>query len=123
MKDSSSYFEVDPWNIIQTHFDDKLSLFSESIFSLSNERMGTRGTFEEGYSGQTMEGNYFAGLYESLPIDNVWEIPGFPTHKDFIVNAMRWVGLSILLDGEQFDMAKALDPNDPTPNSRPFRRW
>ena len=107
MNNTINHFEIDPWKIIQNHFEDETSIFHETIFSLANERFGTRGTFEEGYSGPTVEGNYFAGLYESIPLDGIWEMADFPTHKDFIMNSVRWIGLSLKLNGEKFDLAKS----------------
>ncbi|MCK4745792.1 MAG: hypothetical protein KAT15_02100, partial [Bacteroidales bacterium] len=41
-------FNDDPWKIIEDSFDPESNSFRESIFSLANEYMGTRGNFEEG---------------------------------------------------------------------------
>ena len=106
MPDIAAPLQVDPWRVVELSFDDAHSLVSESVFSLANGRMGSRGTFEEGYSGSSTEGNYFAGVYETAPIHPSWWIQkGFPEGHDFIVNAMRWMGVAPSLDGERFDMA------------------
>ena len=109
MSDVQKNFEVDPWCIIETSFDESHCRFSESIFTLSNQRMGCRGNFEEGYSADHLEGSYFAGIYESIPMDHPWSMwgdgPDFPNEEDFIVTAMRWIGLAPILDGERLDMA------------------
>ncbi|MBK8654807.1 MAG: hypothetical protein IPN20_13105 [Haliscomenobacter sp.] len=38
-------------------------MVAESLFALGNGAMGHRGSFEEPFSGQTMPGNYLAGLF------------------------------------------------------------
>ena len=60
MKD---YIKVDEWKIIEQGFDPHNNKVSESIFSLGNGRMGQRANFEEAYSGDTLLGNYVAGVY------------------------------------------------------------
>jgi HAD superfamily hydrolase (TIGR01509 family) len=63
-KNSKTMFEIHPWKIVQIGLKEKLheNLNSESIFSLGNEYMGTRGTFEESYSGETHLGCYVGGV-------------------------------------------------------------
>lgn len=63
-KVATRYYDLDPWKIIENGFSEERSLVSESIFSLANEYMGSRGNFEESYSGKTLIGNYFNGIYE-----------------------------------------------------------
>ena len=108
MNDMHSHFKADSWRIVEISFDRSRCRFSESIFTLSNQRMGCRGNFEEGYSADCLEGSYFAGLFESIPLDHPWGPgPDFPNAEDFIVTAMRWIGLAPLLDNERFDMASS----------------
>lgn len=58
-----NYIKADEWNIIEEGFDPHLNKISESIFSLGNGRMGQRANFEETYTGETLPGNYVAGVY------------------------------------------------------------
>ena len=57
-----NYYELDEWNIIEKGFDSDNNEISESIFSLGNGYMGQRANFEEDYSGNTLRGNYIAGV-------------------------------------------------------------
>ena len=63
-KKADKYFRTDPWKIVEDGFDKDYSMVAESIFSLGNEYMGVRGYFEEGYSGDSLQGSYFNGIYE-----------------------------------------------------------
>ena len=47
-KKADRYFEVNPWKIVETHFDPAYAKVAESIFALGNEYMGVRGYFDEG---------------------------------------------------------------------------
>ena len=64
VKKAIKFYQVNPWAIIEKGFDPTRSMASESIFSLANEYMGVRGFFDEGYSGNSLIGTYFNGLYE-----------------------------------------------------------
>jgi len=59
----SSQYKADPWRIIEEEFVPERQEASESIFSLGNGQMGQRANFEERYSGETLQGNYLAGVY------------------------------------------------------------
>ncbi|MBD3319484.1 MAG: hypothetical protein GF350_00135, partial [Chitinivibrionales bacterium] len=49
-KVADRYLAGDAWNVTEKGFHPEKQRVSESIFSLSNEFMGLRGYFEEGYS-------------------------------------------------------------------------
>ena len=66
MKRPEKIYGGDTWNIVENDFDPQRNRLSESIFSVSNEHMGVRGYFEEGYSGDQLLGSYFNGLYDYL---------------------------------------------------------
>src|SRR5256885_4026039 len=55
------------WEIIEDKFDLKNNARNETIFSLGNGYIGTRGTFEEGLNAPAsgVEGTYLNGFYES----------------------------------------------------------
>ena len=40
-KKADRYFEVNPWKIVETHFDPAYAKVAESIFALGNEYMGS----------------------------------------------------------------------------------
>ncbi|WP_428330536.1 glycoside hydrolase family 65 protein [Mucilaginibacter sp.] len=103
MKD---YIEVDEWKIIEEGFNPHHNKISESIFSLGNGRMGQRANFEEAYSGETLQGNYIAGVYYPDKTRVGWWKNGYPEYFAKVLNAANWVGIDILIDGEQLDLAK-----------------
>jgi len=103
MKD---YIEVDEWKIIENGFNPHYNKISESIFSLGNGRMGQRANFEEAYTGDTLQGNYVAGVYYPDKTRVGWWKNGYPEYFAKVINAANWIGLDILIDGEQLDLAK-----------------
>jgi maltose phosphorylase len=103
MKD---YIKVDEWRIIEEGFDPRHNKISESIFSLGNGRMGQRANFEEAYSGDTLQGNYVAGVYYPDKTRVGWWKNGYPEYFAKVINAANWIGINILIDGEQLDLAK-----------------
>lgn len=103
MKD---YIKIDEWKIIEEGFDPHVHKISESIFSLGNGRMGQRANFEEAYSGESLLGNYVAGVYYPDKTRVGWWKNGYPEYFAKVLNAANWVGIDIRLDGEQLDLAK-----------------
>lgn len=103
MKD---YIEVDEWKIIENGFNPHYNKISESIFSLGNGRMGQRANFEEAYSGETLQGNYVAGVYYPDKTRVGWWKNGYPEYFAKVINAANWIGIDINIDGEQLDLAK-----------------
>ncbi len=100
------YFKADPWAIIEEGFDPEYSQVAESIFSLSNEYMGVRGYFEEGYSGKSLKGSYFGGIYEQKK-QEASSYVGIPDMTEFMVNSTDWLYVRLELDGEELDLAKS----------------
>jgi len=103
MKD---YIEIDEWKIIEQGFNPAHNKVSESIFSLGNGRMGQRANFEEAYSGETLQGNYVAGVYYPDKTRVGWWKNGYPKYFAKVINAANWIGIDILIDSEQLDLAK-----------------
>ncbi|MFT6322076.1 MAG: maltose phosphorylase, partial [Granulosicoccus sp.] len=103
MKD---YLKQDEWNIIEEGFYRKHNKISESIFSIGNGRMGQRANFEEKFSGETMLGNYVAGVYYPDKTRVGWWKNGYPEYFAKVLNAANWVGIDIEIDGEVFDLAE-----------------
>src|ERR1700750_347824 len=103
MKD---YIEVDEWKIIENGFNPHYNKISESIFSLGNGRMGQRANFEQAYSGDTLQGNYVAGVYYNDKTRVGWWKNGYPEYSSKVINAANWIGIDILIDGAQLNLAK-----------------
>lgn len=102
-KSADIYYKVHPWKITEEGFNKDYALVSESIFSLGNEYMGTRGSFEEGYSGNSLTGSYFNGIYESIQLETS-SYKGIVDKTDFIVNSADWLYTRIEADGELLDL-------------------
>ncbi len=105
-KSADQYFITEPWNIVEEGFNPEYSQVAESIFSLGNEFMGVRGYFEEGYSGKSLIGNYFNGIYESQNVEHS-AYKGIIDKTEFIVNAVDWLYLRIQVGEEVVDLAEA----------------
>ena len=104
-KTADRYFGVDPWAITEDGFDPKHSKIAESVFSLANEFMGVRGFFEEDYSGDSLIGSYFNGVYDAERLSrNAYK--GVVLETEFMANAVNWLALHIRLDGEILDLAR-----------------
>ena len=101
-----NYLKTDPWNIVEEGFDPQNQRSSESIFSLGNGKMGQRANFEEHYSGKSLQGNYIAGVYYPDKTKVGWWKNGYPEYFAKVLNAPKWIGLDILIDDEQLDLAK-----------------
>ena len=102
-----NYILPDEWKIIEEGFKPELNMISESLFSLGNGRMGQRANFEEAYSGQTLPGNYVAGVYYPDKTRVGWWKNGYPEYFAKVLNAANWIGIDIVLGDEQLDLALA----------------
>jgi len=100
------YFEIDEWKVIEDGFDAHRNKIAESVFSLGNGRMGQRANFEEAYSGETLQGNYVAGVYYPDKTRVGWWKNGYPEYFAKVLNAANWIGIDVVIDGEQLDLAK-----------------
>ncbi len=103
MKD---YIEKDAWCIIEKNFHPEYQRMSESLFSLGNGRMGQRGNFEEQYSGDSMQGNYVAGIYYPDKTRVGWWKNGYPEYFAKVLNAPNWIGIDVFVEDEALDLAK-----------------
>ncbi len=102
-----NYIKTHEWQIIEEGFDPHLNKISESLFSLGNGRFGQRGIFEETYSGETLQGNYVAGVYYPDKTRVGWWKNGYPEYFAKVLNAANWLGIDVEIEGEKLDLAKA----------------
>lgn len=99
------YFEHDAWRVIQKGFDPKHNKIGESICSLGNGCIGHRANFEEQYSGETLQGNYIAGVYYPDKTRVGWWKNGYPEYFAKVLNSPNWLGINVNVDGEELDLA------------------
>ena len=99
-------FEVDPWKVTTHEFSKEDKRLQESITAIGNDYMGMRGNFEEGYSGDTLQGTYLAGVW--FPDKTVvgWWKNGYPKYFGKTPNAPSFIGIGITVNGEKIDLAK-----------------
>lgn len=98
------HYEEDPWLIVEDGFHPEMQKSSESIFSLGNGRMGQRANFEEDYTGDTLQGNYVAGVYYPDKTRVGWWKNGYPEYFAKVLNAANWIGICPIVNEECLDL-------------------
>jgi maltose phosphorylase len=101
------YIIHNEWKIIEEGFRPEYNRISESIFSIGNGRMGQRASFEEKYSGDSLQGAYIAGIYYPDKTRVGWWKNGYPEYFAKIINSTNWIGINIWVKGQELDLAKA----------------
>jgi len=102
----NKYLKLDEWKLIEEGFNPENQRGSESLFSLGNGRIGQRANFEEKYTGNSLQGNYVAGVYYPDKTRVGWWKNGYPEYFAKVINAPNWVGINIWVDNEEVDLAK-----------------
>jgi kojibiose phosphorylase len=82
------------WTIKENIFDPKKQHHKETIFTIGNGYLCTRGALEEGYPGES-RATFVHGVFDNAPIV-VTEL----------ANAPDWLSLQVFLDGEKFSLAR-----------------
>lgn len=101
-----NYIKHHPWHIIEEGFDPKLNRVSESIFSIGNGKFGQRANFEEKYTGDSLQGNYVAGVYYPDKTRVGWWKNGYPEYFAKVLNAPDWMRLNIRINGFSLDLSR-----------------
>ncbi|WP_299644699.1 glycoside hydrolase family 65 protein [uncultured Chloroflexus sp.] len=81
------------WILSEDTFDPAKQHHKETIFTIGNGYLSTRGAFEEGYPNDR-RATFIHGVFDDAPIV-VTEL----------ANAPDWLALHVLLDGEKFSLA------------------
>lgn len=100
-------FEIDSWKIIETELHKEDFRLAESIMSLGNGHMGMRGNFEETYTGDFHRGSYIAGVWFPDKTRVGWWKNGYPHYFGKVINSTNFIGVKVLVDGEELDLHKA----------------
>jgi maltose phosphorylase len=103
----NSYYKKDEWRIIEEGFSPEMNRKSESIFSIGNGYMGQRANFEERYSGDSLQGNYIAGIYYPDKTKVGWWKNGYPEYFAKVLNAPNWIGIDVLINKKPVDLSSA----------------
>ncbi|MDT7582139.1 MAG: kojibiose phosphorylase [Pseudonocardiales bacterium] len=80
------------WVVEQSGFDVARANFYETLFTVGNGRLGTRGSLEEGHLGQ-LSGTFLGGVYDGH------EVPVID-----LVNAPDWLDTAVFVDGVRLDV-------------------
>ena len=83
---------MDNWIISEDSFDSTLMNSKETVFTIGNGYLGTRGTFDEGFPGE-IAATLLHGVFDDVPI-------GFTE----LANTPNWLDLRIYIDGQTFRM-------------------
>lgn len=102
-----NYIKHHPWEIIEEGFNTEFNRVSESLFSIGNGKFGQRGNFEETFTGDSLVGNYVAGVYYPDKTRVGWWKNGYPEYFAKVLNAPNWTKLSIKINGEILDLSHA----------------
>ena len=78
------------WILTETEFDPEQLNYKETVFTIGNGYLGTRGSFEEGLPG-SQAATFINGLYDNVPI-----------YYTELVNCPDWLPLYIIIDNEEF---------------------
>lgn len=98
--------EAMDWSIAQKEMDIKNNRFYESIMSIGNGYMGTRGNYEEDFSGDSLQGTYIAGVYYPDKTRVGWWKNGYPEYFAKVLNSADFFGIHILANERVLDTAK-----------------
>jgi len=101
----NNIYKKDEWLIVEEGFHPDHNRESESIFSIGNGYMGQRANFEEQYSGNTLQGSYIAGVYYPDKTKVGWWKNGYPEYFAKVLNAPKWIGIDVSVNGRQVDLA------------------
>lgn len=104
-------FDISPWNVATKAWDPQDKRLQESMTSLANENLGMRGFFEEGYSGDHMQGVYLGGVWFPDKTRVGWWKNGYPKYFGKMINAVNFMKLIIKVNGEQLDLNKQTPRN------------
>ena len=101
------YIKHNGWKIIEEDFHPEYNKITESLMSLGNGRTGHRANFEERFTGQTLPGNYVAGVYYPDKTRVGWWKNGYPQYFAKVLNAANWIGIDVRIGTETLDLNTA----------------
>ena len=78
------------WTLSETNFDPEQLHIRETVFTIGNGHLGTRGSFEEGFP-EALPATLIHGVYDDVPV----------IYTE-LANCPDWLSLMISVDGEQF---------------------
>ncbi|MEH1836366.1 MAG: beta-phosphoglucomutase [Nostoc sp.] len=89
-KGRSRHFIYTDWILIETQFDPEQLQSKETVFTIGNGYLGTRGSFEEGYP-HGLPATFIHGVYDDVPV----------VYTE-LVNCPDWLPLVVIVNGDRF---------------------
>ncbi|MEH2179206.1 beta-phosphoglucomutase [Nostoc sp.] len=89
-KGRSRNFIYTDWILIETQFDPEQLQSKETVFTIGNGYLGTRGSFEEGYP-HALPATFIHGVYDDVPV----------VYTE-LVNCPDWLPLVVIVNGDRF---------------------
>ena len=80
------------WVVQESGFDRERANFYETLFTVGNGRLGTRGSLEEGHLGP-LSGTFLAGVYDGHDVPVI-----------DLVNCPDWVDTAVVVGGVRLDV-------------------
>jgi len=80
------------WLVEQSGFDVARANYFETLFTVGNGMLGTRGSLEEGHLGQ-LSGTFLAGVYDGHDVPVI-----------DLVNAPDWLDTAVFVNGVRLDV-------------------
>jgi alpha,alpha-trehalose phosphorylase len=101
---------TEPWTLTDSHYQPQHLLLQETLLSLGNGYIGSRGTLEEGAAEATAscEGTYLNGVYSSEPIHYGESAYGFAKHNHKMLQVANAKQLTLSIDGETLHAETAI---------------
>lgn len=82
------------WTVRETQLEPEQFRYRETVFTIGNGYLGTRGSFEEGYS-YALPATFIHGVYDEVPI----------VYTE-LANCPDWLPFTITIDGDRFRLEK-----------------
>ncbi|MEH2024579.1 beta-phosphoglucomutase [Nostoc sp.] len=89
-KGRSRHFIYTDWILIETQFDPEQLHSKETVFTIGNGYLGTRGSFEEGYP-HALPATFIHGVFDDVPV----------VYTE-LVNCPDWLPLVVIVNGDRF---------------------
>jgi beta-phosphoglucomutase len=89
-KGRSRHFIYTDWILTETQFDPEQLQSKETVFTIGNGYLGTRGSFEEGYP-HALPATFIHGVYDDVPV----------VYTE-LVNCPDWLPLVVIVNGDRF---------------------
>ena len=105
-KHIKNLFTYDEWNLIQEQLntDNNDFLIAESLTSLGNGYFGSRGNFEETYTGKMHQGTYNAGVWFPDKTKVGWWKNGYPHYFGKAINSLNFLPIRVFVNDRELDL-------------------